>query len=281
MDRRVTQLIKKIRQRTGNYDSGSNITDDEIIDALNDAQERLQSIIMGAFNQELFRKTDTVSLVSEQYEYDLPVDIFNENFEMIEHTTNTTAGEFGYSRLNPIHPQEKNLVIGYYIRNGKIVSPYSSGTLRRFYIGKPVQIDKRRGIITSLSPLTISGHDSDEALDSDDWITIVDTLGEIKTHSIFITGFNNGTGVISTTNALTGASVDDYVVMGKKRSSHSEYKNNFERYLKAYVSVDLEIHDSNTDFQADSAKMTKFEEEIADMSFGSQSDIFDIAVTEC
>ena len=83
MDRRVTQLIKKIRQRTGNYQSGSNITDDEIIDSINDAQESLTSIILSNFNRELFRKTDLLSLVSDQYEYSLPDDIYEQSFDMM------------------------------------------------------------------------------------------------------------------------------------------------------------------------------------------------------
>lgn len=280
MDRRVTQLIKKIRQRTGNYESGSNITDDEIIDSINDAQESLTELLMGAFNRDLFRKTDLLTLVSDQYEYSFPDDIYDNNFEMMEHSTSANPQEYDWSRVRPIHPHEKNLVVGYYIRNGKLVFPYDSGTARRYYIGKPVRVDKRRGDITSLSPLTIANFDTDEDLSSDDFISIVDKDGVIKAYNIYITNFNSVTGVITTTSDLTGASIGDYVVMGKKSSSHSEFSNKFERYLRTFPAVDLEMHDSNTDFQLDSAKLQKMEDGISDQAYDSRSDIFEVAMID-
>ena len=103
MQRRIGLLIDKIRKRTGNSGSSSNVTDDEIIDSLNDAQERLIELIVGSFGTRMLRKTHTFQLSSSNYEYDLPVDLFDDGFiENVQFTTNPNPQEQSWTRLSAI-----------------------------------------------------------------------------------------------------------------------------------------------------------------------------------
>lgn len=283
MQRRIGQLVDKIRKRTSNNDSQSNVTDDEIIDSVNDAQEALMEVIIGNFGMRIFRKTYSFSLVADQYEYDFPVDLYdNGMIEMVQYTTASNPTEHNYSRIRPITPQETDLITGWYVRNGKIFIPFSTGTVRLTYIGKPTAVDLRRGKVKTVvaGSITIEDHETDNDLDSDDWITVVDRDGTIKQSAIYKTSFDKATGILLTDTTLTNVAADDYVVLGKKNSSHSEFTDRFERYLKTYANIDLYISDSSEDFTRESQKLAKMETGIADMAFMDNADILEPALTD-
>ena len=73
MGRRVDRLITHIRAITENdlANSNTDITDEEIIEYINEAQHRIQSKIL-AVHPRVFIKEITTQIQTNQEEYDLP-----------------------------------------------------------------------------------------------------------------------------------------------------------------------------------------------------------------
>lgn len=278
MQRHIGQLVDKIRKRTSNNGSQSNLTDDEIIDSLNEAQEALMEIILGSFGQRLFRTTYEFNLQSGVKEYDLPPDMYDDGFiEKVEFTSYPFPTERSWTRIEPIQPHESDLTSGWLIRNGKFFCDYGAGSIRLWYMGKPINVDIRRGKISAFGAnyIDVSDYDITSELDTDDWLTIVDRIGTVIQSSIYKTAFNKTTGRITIDTALASTvAVDQYVVLGKKTSSHSGFSDRFERYLRTFACVDLSIFDSSGDITQESAKLAKLEEGIKDLAFMDNIDIY-------
>lgn len=283
MQRRIEQLISKVRKRTSNNGSSSNITDDEIVDSINEAQEALMEIIISNFGMRSFRKTSQFNLQSGVYEYDLPADLYDNGFiEKIEFSSSVSPTEQNWTTLNPIQPNESNIVEGYLIRNGKLTVQFGFGSIRIWYIGKPVYIDKRRGKVSEIGANYIKIQDFDQSndLSADDWVTCVDNDGTIKQDSIYKESFNVLSGKIATNTILTNVEIGDYIVLGKKASSHSELRDRFERYLRTWAVTDLSIFDSSEDFNKEAAKLKVLEASIADIAFHDSADVYEPALTD-
>jgi len=288
MLRRTDLLITQVRKQSENTDFSdtTGIGDDEVIQYLNDAQHRLQTVIL-AQHPAVFLTESVQNTEARKETYDLPSDAYIGN-KVTNVEYSSTGNELNYYplRLGNL----KNRASGrygapmLYIRqSGKLLlvpTPDSNhAKLRITYVKRIDQIDIRRGIISSVatSGTTITSLIGDlsattyldlTALGQAEYICIADNYGVIKMRNLPITAINSTTGAITispTFNFLSTESIaaNDYIITGKDTSTHSELERNCERYLLAYASYRLMRRDSSADAPEENNELIAMEREIA------------------
>lgn len=313
MARRVDRLLTHIRALTENdtINSTTDISDNEIIEYINEAQHRIQSKII-AQHPNVFIKETTISSVADQEEYELPSDVFLASKVISVEYTEDTDSYPSYTKLQPGFERNRQSDVSgfpkYYIRRDKLnsdvgtilLSPKpstSSGTIRLIYIQRMDELDKRRGIISAVTDsgtavtaltLDVSG---DPPIDSDDlgdhdFICVVSKTGIIKMRNIQFNSINTTTGAVT----LTGSShtyssgetiaVDDYIVGGKDTTTHSRLPRNVERYLIGYASWKIFKRDSSTDSSEQLQELLAMEADIIESYQEIQTDIVSIPILE-
>jgi len=277
--RRLEYLLADVRDESDNPNS-KDTKDGTIVQYFNRAQDRLMSKI--TLKDETFlSKYSFIDLVADQISYTLPTDMFATNrIISVEWSLDNTTlvNRRVYTKLKKIVPGEQNHLIGYFIQqNNLIISPVptkpTSGGLRINYFRKPNRLDIRRGVITSLSPLTITalGDTATYGL-QDDLLSIVDDTGSVLVTNIANGGYNSGTGVITTTSSLSGASVGNYVLLGGSSTTHCELPDLAERYLIEYAKLMMFHKDSSADVAAQSQILQSLEEDILDLFSNNSMD---------
>lgn len=240
--RRVKFLIKQIRAESDNEDA-TRCSDDTIIEFLNRAQDRLVSAI-AKVDETFLSKEGFIDLVNGQSAYQLPSDMLIKNrLISVERRSSSTIGiEDTYWPIRQITPNEQSGLIGYFVQQDGIkITPPPSGSvssgLRLNYVRCPYRLEKRRGIITAVTPtsITIAEPELGAGLPSeicDDQISVNDSLNAFVVGDIVVTGYNSGTGVITTTTDVTAtASLNDYVLFGRSSRTVSELPTQCERFL--------------------------------------------------
>jgi hypothetical protein len=227
--RRTEFLITELRKSTDNTDTNG-VKDAEIIAYLNSGQRLIQNIIFKTNPKaDIFkRKVDYVYSISGEYE--LPTDIFAENaLSTVEYKQN---GE--YFKIDRIDEVEKRA--GYYTEDKKlIVIGYQFFDIRVTIFRELPRMDKRWGKVSAVNSgvsLVLTGNDV-TASEVDDSISVVNKFGAQVRSGIYIDGFGGATW--TTTDALTGVAVNDYVCMGANSVNASELPNACETYLLDYV----------------------------------------------
>lgn len=258
--RRVEHLIRAIRRHTDNESNGddSGLSDEEFIQFLNDAQDDLYAEITKTYRK-VFTTSTKFNSVANQEEYDVPSDIFQTGVVSLEYSH--TGNEKDYYPLQRRELIEQASIPGvplaYMIRGSKIIAdpyPQSSVTnaFRIKYNKALPRLDKRRsavkavtvsgaGVITALTlEPTYSGYNANHYLEND-YLTAVDFDGTVKCTAIGFSRITALTGAISFTGApaktlLTGEAIaiGDYVLLGKRATTHSQLLDDCERYLIAY-----------------------------------------------
>lgn len=278
----VDKLINQIRLQTENENEAA-ISDVEILQYLNDGQERLHAVTL-AKHPTVFYVEKEIDVVQGQAYYDLPDDVFLGNKVATIEYSSTGISE-DYYPLEPISLKERSNYEGYpvnYVRTtGKILLdpiPQQTGKIRINYVRRITHLDKRRGQVdiatisgSALTSLVLktSGNviiDGD-SLNDVDYICIVNKKGEFKMKNIPISGVDTGTGVVTIDAGFTfseGESItaNDFVVAGADTSTHSEFPRNCERYLIAYASWKLLKRDSSADFAEQQQELLAMEEDI-------------------
>lgn len=305
MLRRTDILINQVRKQSENTDFSdtTGIGDEEIIQYLNDAQHRLQTVILSQ-HPAVFLTESIENTVARQESYDLPSNAYIGNkVTNVDYTA--TGNELDYVSLKL--GNLKNRSSGnygepaYYIRqSGKLllapVPDTSISKLRITYVKKIDQIDIRRGVISSVSTSgnTISTLVGDlssttyldiTALSEAEYICIVDTYGNIKMRNLPITALDSTTGSITIDPSFSfdsgeTISVGNYIVIGKDTSTHSELERNCERYLLAYASWRLMRRDSSVDAPEENNELTAMEREIAAAYAEVNDDVIDIPIIQ-
>lgn len=302
--RRVEKLIKQIRRVSDNEefdndpDNPLGIIDDEVVEYINEAQRNLQARISLA-HPKRFIKEDFIDLVAEQEEYSLPSDIFlGTRLIHVEALFTNQAGD--YYTLDQRHVKErlpsqvKATFPNYYIRLGNKIyiqpRPTTNKTngIRLTYQKTLPKLDIRRGIITSitnpsgssLTEITLElsptlGRDTDlpliaeRTIEDFDFITVVGSDGTIKMDDIPVDDYDSTTGVITITPGFefgTGesAAAGDYIVGGRKATTHSELPDTVQRYLIAYAAWKLLKRDSSVDSRDQERELVAMLDEIVD-----------------
>lgn len=282
--KRIELLITQSRKATENVDFSdtSGIDDEEFLQYFNDAQREIQAMIAVMF-PDVFQKEYTVSVTSGTESYTIPSDAFlGTRVDLVEFSPTTYDRDYyplkkgsKYERINHTFAAP-----AYYIRqNNKILLqpiPQGGGKLRVLYQRRLPILDKRRGTVASISStgtlLNSITLDTTQYIDAtniveQDYITVVDKYGTIKTKQIPVLSASDTSGVIAidgTFNFDTGETIDagDYVLRGPVSTTHSELDDFCEQFLYEYCDLRINIRDSNDDANQVSALLQRFEASI-------------------
>lgn len=283
MSKYLSYLIAQARRESENEDFGANngIQDVEFIQYFNDAQHRLQSLIV-AQRPQVFLEEKLIPSVANQEAYSLPADCFLGN--MVSNVEYSPGNDVDY--YNVSLGSLKNRTPGitgnpvYYIRKSEklLLAPYpqvSGDNIRVNYVRRIAELDLRRGSVASvtlgtdtITALTLNTVDLDStSLAEHEFFCVVDKSGAFKMKNIPFDSINAGTGVVTLTAGFTFESgetieADDYIVGGKETTTHSELPRHCERYLIKYVATKILIRDSSIDATEASAELGMIEQDI-------------------
>lgn len=260
---RLDILIDRVRRYTAtqsytdaaSLSSQVGIQTQTLVDLFNEGQHILHGIIY-ADAPEMFVKTASQDIVADQESYTLPTDAFlGTNIISVEYKYSSSDNR--YYKLEKASLHERHHVSGNpnrYLqhKNAILLNPVPSTSvtdgLRITYEYRIPELDVRRGKISSVdsatNPTSITITDNAKAdlmLGADaaaEYITVVDKDGNIRMDEIAVSAYDSSTGVI-TCSVSAGASesiaADDYVVIGKRATTHSEMPDFCEAFLTKYV----------------------------------------------
>lgn len=277
MSRYVSYLIDDVRQSTENTDVSDTIgiQDAEFLRFLNDAQYRIQNLIIQQ-HPNIFVTDKTYSIVGGQEAYSLPNDAFMGNkVSQVEYSHKSTGQDYFYM-LRPTSNYNRksgtNSGFSYnrpehYIRrsNQILLTPVptsSTGQLRISYVQRLPRLDLRRGSVASVTldsaTNTISAlalNVSTDAVDStelDKWtrVSFVDEEGNVKMSNIKVTDIDASTGTVTVDSSFSyengeTIAVGNYIVAGDYATTHVQLDDLVERYLIAYCTLKILQRDSN------------------------------------
>jgi hypothetical protein len=289
--RRIDYLITEAR-RIGKNEANTNatlaITDDEVIQYMNDAQDELQGLISSIKNIDvIFNTENIISLVAGQQAYTIPDRVLlNKQIDQVEFSATGNLGDYvvldKVSTFNQ-DTNSSNYPVGYYRRGGQIfltpIPSTSAGTLRVMYERTCDDLDKRRGTVQSVSGLTSTtftsltvASDADESsnpnLSTIDYVCIVDKDGVRKAYNIPVGNYDTGTNVLTPAAgfvfALAGDTIvaGDFITFGKWRTTHSQLPDSCEMYLIHYAAEMMLHKDSSNDTAMQSEKLAALRKQI-------------------
>lgn len=292
--RRVERIIERVRRETENDEFGENygIDDEECIEYLNDAQDRIYAEIVKT-HPKFFLK-EYISSINVGVELlSLPTQIYIGQISLFEFGVTSNASD--YYRLKPASILERTSVSGtpaYYIRKNKSILfapvPQSSGYVRITYVEKLPRLDKRRATISSVTTsgtnITALTLDTSAELDRDNllkenYISVVNADGEAVMFGIPITDIDSTTGVVTldtTWDFQSGETIEagNYIVQGQYSTNKSSLETICERYLSAHLRNDMYDRDANQ--QGTANQSSKMESLLAEIVGSFQDNTDDI-----
>lgn len=302
---RTDLLIDEARQATENveFTTETGVQDSEYIRALNDAQDRIQSLILNAYPR-MFQKQKVIDAVKDQETYDIPVDVFMDSrIEKLEYSINRQLS--GYYKLDAgVSDERLNSLSGnpsFYIRESKTVMleppPIQTGLIRFTYQRSFPRLDKRRGKVSAVTldgtTKTITTLTLDPTILTDvdislinkvEYICIVARDGRIKMKGIPVVDVNSSTGdiTVDTFSYEDGESiaVGDYAVAGKYTTTHSELPDICERYLLRFTEWRILKRDSSNDALEEDKELQKMEAEIVESYRQADNDVKEVPVLD-
>lgn len=292
--RRTDALItaaRVISRNAANSDGTFAIASDEILQYLNDAQDRLQNLISAKKNiAKIFATQTIVSLVADQEAYSIPDRLLlNKQIENVEFSYDGAIGN--YVQLEKINffnrnTYSSNYPWGYFKRGGQIfLQPPptgSSGTLRITYERDLDDLDIPRGVISAIGSgtatefATVTLDTTADAYESTtpgwsniQYASFVDAFGVRKCFNVLSGSYNTGTNLFtpSPTPFIYGSSdsalaVGDVATFGKYTTTFSQLPDSCERYLIHYAAAELFGRDSSNDYSKQVETVAEIEEDI-------------------
>lgn len=280
--RRVEQLILASRRttETQEYTATAGVQDEEFIQALNDGQEEIHSIIQGTFPS-ILTAYKVERAIQNQEAYTVPRDLYlGTRIDQIEYSTSGKDTDYYLIKKGTIK-ERLNTQSGnpaFYIRRGNEMllqpRPQQAGNIRWSYQKAIPRLDIRRGTVMSVTLGTSSITDlfldpsvllDAQALMEQNFITIVNKNGLVKMRSIPVTAVDQTTGLVTVEAGFTfqaGESIaaGDFACRGDFSSTHSELPELCEKYLLEYCNARILVRDSNTDSAAVGQILQKVEE---------------------
>lgn len=287
--RRATQLITVIRRQSENVqiDADDGIGDDEVLQFMNDGQERLESAIIRT-HEKAFAEDSFTDLVNGTEIYTLPFGTYiNHNIIAVEYSF--TGNQQDYIPLRRGKLIERTSFRGFptvYIPRKKeiIINPISDRSvvngLRITTNPKHPRMDKRRGIVTAVTIVgsavtslvvdatsgTVPYDPSD--FDEFDRISVVDIDGAQKMRNIPVDDANSD-GTLTVRSSFTfetgeTIAVGDYVVLGENATTHLQMPQICEKYLIEYGTWKMFMRDSSSDSQEQGGVVSALETDIVD-----------------
>lgn len=292
--RRTDSLItaaRTISRNSANSDGTYSITDNEILQYLNDAQDRLQNLISSEKNiAKIFVTQQIVNVVANQEAYTIPDRVLlNKQIEQVEFSADGTIGNYVILEKLNFFNRDTNATTypwGYFKRGGQIFlqpSPSTSiGTLRITYERDLDDLDIPRGVIsaigsgdsTQFSSLTLDS--TADAFESTtpgwsniQYCSVVSPIGVRKCYNIWISSYNTTTNIITpcVVPFLYAADdseivVGDIAVFNNYSNTFSQLPDNAERYLIHYAVAELFHKDSSKDYDAQKELLDEIELDI-------------------
>lgn len=278
--RALDQLITASRRATGNtdYTATAGVQDEEFIQALNDAQEEIHSIINVLFPTILMaEKYVDVSIGQETYA--IPSDCYmGTRIDNISYSPSGQDQDYYVIRKGSLKERIDgvNGNPSFYLRQGSNLliqpPPQQGGKLRIVYQKAIPYLDIRRGTVQAvtlgtdtITSLTLdpSGLDASALLEQN-YITIVDKYGAVKMKDIPVDAIDTATGVVTVSPGFTFQSGEtiatgNFALRGKNSSTNSQLPDVCEKYLLEYCNMRIFVRDSSTDQAEIAALMAKIE----------------------
>lgn len=270
-----------------NADGTYAISDAEILQYLNDGQDRMQNLISATKNiAKIFVRQLEIDVVGQQEDYAITDRVLlNKQIEYVEFSADGSSQN--YVRLEKLNyfnrdPYYTTYPYGYIKTGGKIklcpVPSVTGGTIRVTYEGELDDLALRCGTVTSATTTEIDITDVVVAAlpATNDYICVVSPDGARLAKNIPITLYMGGT--VSTADITTyledGVSVSDlvggYVTVGRYTSAVTQLPSNCERYLVHYAASELFHRDSSNDYDKEVALLGEIEKDIV-KSMASQT----------
>lgn len=292
--RRVDALItaaRTISRNSANADGTKSISDDEILQYINDGQDRLQNLISSTKNiSKIFCTQQLISVVLNQEAYSIPDRVLlNKQIESVEFSA--TGSLTDYVRLEKLNlfnrdTNASSYPWGYIKRGGQIflqpTPSVTSGTLRITYERDLDDLDIPRGVISSITTGTSTSFAAlvlDTTADAYEttapgWSTqqycsVVDPYGVRKAYNIPISSYNIGSNTITPTGSLftytandVQIAVGDVAVFNKYSTTYSQLPDSAERYLIHYAAMELFHRDSSEDYENEKEILQQIEKDL-------------------
>lgn len=285
--RRIEFLSDQVRRATDNRDTNA-ITNSEIAQYFNDAQDRIYSLVFQKMPESnIFVKTANTDLVSGTAEYTLPTDIYAVNAVNAVYVNYTgSATDDSLTALKRLSDHEETLGFGYSLRKNTIrLTPPPTGNqsegLRILYTEKLPTLGFREGSVDSFVSgvsITLAAGGNEDINTRADFITVIDRDGAVKQSGIRVTG--QAGLVISTDTTLTDVAAGDFVVIGEYATTNSFMPNECERFLLDYVQSKLYMRESSTDISVQKIFSDEIEDEIVGLFANNVPDALQVPIIE-
>jgi hypothetical protein len=281
--KRIDALIYQARlisRNTANADGTKAISDEEILQYLNDAQDRMQNLISAQKNiAKIFVTQKIISIVGNQEAYTIPDRVLlNKQIENVEFSA--TGNLSDYVRIEKVNLMNRDTNTttypwGYFKRGNQLflqpTPSTSTGTLRVTYERELDDLDIIRGTIntitggtsTQFTTITLSTNADAFETTTPGWttglggntgISIVDAYGVPKVYSLPVSGYDTTTNILTPLpspyiygSSDTALAVGDSCVFGNYATTYSQLPDSCERYLIHYAANELFHRDSSND----------------------------------
>lgn len=314
--RRTDVLINQARlisRNTANADGTKAISDDEILQYLNDAQDRIQNLISARKNiAKIFVTQQIVALVASQEAYSISDRVLlNKQIEQVEFSYDGAVANYVVlEKLNFFNrdTNTSNYPWGYIKRGNQILlqptPSVAGGYIRVTYERDLDDLDIPRGTIstitggtaTQFTTVTMIGTPADTyetttpGWSTQQYCSFVDALGARKCFNVLISSYNTGTNIVTpspspfTYTSLDSAlTVGDTAVFNKYTTTFSQLPDSCERYLIHYAATELIGRDSSNDLSKFEDTRDSIEEDIlktlaaqtSEVQFVPQADRFE------
>lgn len=293
--KRTDELITQARtlsRNSANADGTLAISDEEILQYLNDAQDRIQNLISATKNvAKIFVTQTIIDLVANQEAYTIPDRVLlNKQIEQVEYSSTGLVGDYVViEKLNFFNRDTNatNYPWGYIKRGGEIlIQPtpsVSTGTLRVTYERELDDLDIPRGVIssittgtaTSFAALVLDSTANSYESTTPGWNTqryccVVDSTGARKAFNIPILSYTAGTNTIVPTGSSFTYDTDldsqivagDVAVFWKYHTTFSQLPDSCERYLIHSAAAECFHKDSSNDYAKEMERVTQIEKDI-------------------
>lgn len=273
----IDSIIDEIREETENesFTTEVGLTEEELVRHINDAVYRLHEKIIQQ-HPDVFIEEETQNVTSGTSEYTIKSNAFlNNRIALVEYSHDGTDDNYipleqvGLRRRFPGstgHPD-------YYIRRAdKIIlvpePTTSAAKIRISFTRRPRRMDKRRGqvkavtldsgtsTITNLEINYVNGSSVDSTeLQKYSFFTVVDKFGDIQMDNIKLSSIDSSVSYDATLTEDSShtyesgetIAVGDYVCAGRYATTHFQFPESVERYIRAYVSWKVLKRDSSID----------------------------------
>lgn len=279
--RRTDVLITQARlisRNVANSDGTFSISSEEILQYLNDAQDRMQNLICARKNiAKIFAVQEIIPLVANQEAYSLSRRLLlNKQIENVEFSSDSTLGN--YVRLEKVNMMNRDSNTttypwSYYKQGGQIflqpIPASAAGSIRVTYEADLDDLEIPRGLVSTITNGTSTEFEelifnsSADAYESTTpgWNTqqyccIVSPLGVRKCYNILIGSYTAGsntlipspTPFIYNTSLDSQIAVNDVAVFNKFSTTFSQLPDACERYLIHSAATELLNIDSSNDY---------------------------------